>query len=50
VEHPARNILCAHLARQGYQVTELTVDKKGLVDIDELEKILSPDTAVVSLI
>jgi cysteine sulfinate desulfinase/cysteine desulfurase-like protein len=35
---------------QGYQVTELTVDKKGLVDIDELEKILSPDTAVVSLI
>lgn len=50
VEHPAIKVLCAHLVRQGYRVTELPVDKEGLVDLDELEKSLSPDTAVVSLI
>ena len=49
VEHPAIKALCTHLARQGYRVTELPVDKDGLLDIDQYEKSLSPDTAVVSL-
>jgi len=49
VEHPAIKALCTHLARQGYRVTELPVDKDGLLDLDQYEKSLSPDTAVVSL-
>ena len=49
VEHPAIKALCTHLARQGYRVTELSVDKDGLLDLDQFEKSLSPDTAVVSL-
>jgi cysteine desulfurase len=49
VEHPAIKALCIHLARQGYRVTELPVDKDGLLDLDQFEKSLSPDTAVVSL-
>jgi cysteine desulfurase len=49
VEHPAIKALCTDLARQGYRVTELPVDKDGLLDLDEYEKSLSPDTAVVSL-
>jgi cysteine desulfurase len=49
VEHPAIKALCTHLARQGYRVTELPVDKDGLLDLDQFEKSLSPDTAVVSL-
>jgi cysteine desulfurase len=49
VEHPAIKSLCAHLSRQGYRVTELPVDKDGLIDINHYERSLSPDTAVVSL-
>ena len=49
VEHPAIRSLCAHITRQGYRVTELPVDKDGLLDLDLYEKSLTPDTAVVSL-
>jgi cysteine desulfurase len=49
VEHPAVKSLCAHLSRQGYRVTELPVDKDGLLDMNQYEKSLTSDTAVVSL-
>jgi len=49
VEHPAIKSLCAHLSRQGYRVTELPVDKDGLLDMNHYERSLSPDTAIVSL-
>jgi len=49
VEHPAIKSLCAHLSRQGYRITELPVDKDGLLDMNQFEKNLTPDTAVVSL-
>jgi cysteine desulfurase len=49
VEHPAIHVLCAQLAMQGYRITELPVDKNGLIDLENLEKNLTPDTAVVSL-
>ncbi|HPD55865.1 MAG TPA: cysteine desulfurase NifS [Smithellaceae bacterium] len=49
VEHPAVRALCAHLAAQGYRVTELPVDKNGILDLENLEKSMTPDTAIVSL-
>jgi cysteine desulfurase len=49
VEHPAIRALCAHLATQGYRITELPVDKNGLLDLENLDKSLTPDTAIVSL-
>jgi cysteine desulfurase len=49
VEHPAVKSLGLDLTRQGYRVTELPVDKDGLLDLDLYEKSLTPDTAVVSL-
>jgi cysteine desulfurase len=50
VEHPAVKALCAHLAKEGgYRVTELPVDKEGLLDLQQYEKSLTPDTAIVSL-
>ena len=49
VEHPAVRALCAHLAGQGYRVTELAVDKDGCLDMDQYEKSLTADTAIVSL-
>ena len=49
VEHPAVKSLCAHLAKEGYVVTELPVDKEGRLDMDQYEKALTSDTAIVSL-
>ncbi len=49
VEHPAVKALCMDLAGHGYRVTELPVDKEGRLDLDQYEKSLTPDTAVVSL-
>ena len=46
VEHPAIRALCAHLATQGYRITELPVDKNGLLDLEILEKSMTPDTAI----
>jgi len=49
VEHPAVRTLCSHLGMQGYKITELPVDKNGILDLENLEKSLTPDTAIVSL-
>ncbi len=49
VEHPAIRALCAHLASQGYRVTELPVDAEGRLDMEQYRKALTPDTAIVSL-
>lgn len=49
VEHPAVRTLCSHLGTQGYKITELPVDKNGILDLENLEKSLTPDTAIVSL-
>jgi cysteine desulfurase len=49
VEHPAIRSLFANMAGQGYRVTELPVDKSGILDLEHLVGSLTPDTAVVSL-
>ncbi|KAF0155303.1 MAG: cysteine desulfurase [Syntrophaceae bacterium] len=49
VEHPAIRTLCSHLSTQGYKITELSVDKNGILDLENLEKSMTPDTAIVSL-
>ena len=49
VEHPAVRVLCEHLVDKGYRVTTLDVDSEGNLDINQYERSLSPDTAIVSL-
>ena len=49
VEHPAIRALCSHLGSQGFKITELPVDKNGILDLENLEKSMTPDTAIVSL-
>jgi len=49
VEHPAVRALCAHLATQGYRVTELPVDGEGRLDMQQYRRALTTDTAIVSL-
>jgi cysteine desulfurase len=49
VEHPAVKNLCEHLGRHGYRVTFLPVDRHGRLDLEHLRKVLSSDTAIVSI-
>lgn len=49
VEHPAVLNLCKHLETQGFRVTYLKVDENGMIDLNELENVLTPDTAIVSI-
>jgi cysteine desulfurase len=49
VEHPAVKNLCEHLGRHGYRVTFLPVDRQGRLDLEHLHKVLSSDTAIVSI-
>jgi cysteine desulfurase len=49
VEHPAVLNLCRRLEKDGYTVTYLAVNRKGQLDLDELETSLTGNTAVVSV-
>ncbi len=49
VEHPAVLNLCHYLSKNGYEVTELSVDQRGHLDLAELEDSLREDTAIVSI-
>lgn len=49
VEHPAILNLAKHLAKNGYEVTELDVDKDGMLDLAQLESSIREDTALVSV-
>jgi len=49
VEHPAVKNLCEYLARNGYRVSYVPVDKKGLLDVDALYSKLDDETAIVTL-
>jgi len=49
VEHPAVLNLCKHLARdRGYTVRWLSVDKDGRLDLDEVRRMVTDRTAIVS--
>ena len=50
VEHSTTIKLCEHLARRGYEITWLPVDKFGRLDIERLESAIRPDTALVTLL
>ena len=49
VEHPAVLNVCRYFGKQGYEVTELSVDKDGMLDLDELRDSIKDNTAIVSI-
>ncbi|MEB3189266.1 MAG: cysteine desulfurase NifS [Snowella sp.] len=48
VEHPCVLNVCKQLEKQGYKVTYLSVDRKGQLDLMELEAALTGNTALVT--
>jgi cysteine desulfurase len=49
IEHPAIMESCRFLQTMGVQVTYLPVDENGLVDPEDLMKVLRPETRLVSV-
>ena len=49
VEHSAMLAMGDYLEKKGYDVTYLSVDRKGRLDLAELEAAIRPDTALVSV-
>jgi len=48
VEHPAVGNVSTYLSRKGHHVTELSVDREGRLDLDELKESMTDQTAIVS--
>lgn len=48
VEHPAVLNVCQHLEKKGYTVTYLSVDRRGQLDLMEVEAAITGGTALVA--
>ena len=49
IEHHAILHTCEYLEKHGYEVTYLDVDENGLVTPEEVEKVIRPDTILISI-
>lgn len=49
VEHSSIRKLCRELTKEGCRITEIGVDEKGALRLDDLKNALNEDTAIVSL-
>ena len=48
-EHPAVLDPCKKLEKQGFNITYLSVDQYGMIDLDELKKSIRPETIIISI-
>jgi cysteine desulfurase len=49
IEHPSVGRVFDWLEEMGFAVTRLSVDEKGIIDLEELKSALRPDTVLVSV-
>lgn len=49
IEHHAILNTCKFLVKQGFEVTYVPVDEKGLVHVEDIEKAIRPDTILISV-
>ena len=49
IEHSAILHTCQSLEKQGYRVTYLSVDENGKINLDELRRVISMDTILISI-
>ena len=50
IEHHAVMETCEFLARDGYEITFVGVDDKGIIKMDELKAAIRPDTILITVI
>lgn len=49
IEHPAVSEVCSWLEKEGFSVTRVPVDGTGRVDPAEIEKVITPQTFLISV-
>ncbi|NTV85082.1 MAG: aminotransferase class V-fold PLP-dependent enzyme, partial [Bacteroidales bacterium] len=49
IEHPAVSEVCKYLEKQGFRITWLPVDEAGLVSPEDLEKAITGDTILITI-
>ena len=49
IEHPAVLETCKQLGKEGFEITYISVDEKGIVDLDELKKSIKPTTILITI-
>jgi len=49
IEHPAVMATCEFLQKQGYDITYVKVNEEGLVNPDDVDKAIRPDTILVTI-
>jgi cysteine desulfurase len=49
IEHPAILETCKYMAKKGWEITYLDVDKYGMINLDELKKAVKKETVLVSI-
>ncbi len=49
IEHPAVIEVCKHLESQGYKITYLPVDRTGRINLQDVEKAIRPNTALITI-
>ena len=50
IEHHAILHTCEWLEKQGAKITYLDVDENGVVDLDQLQKAITPETILISVL
>jgi len=49
VEHHAVLHTCEFMEKTGYEITRLSVDREGMIDLEELRRAIRPDTVLISI-
>lgn len=49
IEHPSVLNVCKHLEQNGFEVTYVSVNKKGFVNVDQIKSAIDDKTAIVSI-
>ena len=49
IEHHAILHTCEYLEKRGFEITYLDVDENGFIDLDELQKAITPETILISV-
>ena len=49
IEHPAVLETCKQLEKEGFEVTYLDVDENGIIDLNELEKVIKETTTLITI-
>ncbi len=49
IEHPAVLETCKELEKEGFEVSYISVDEKGIINLDELKKAIKPTTILITV-